>query len=322
MGSKGTWMMTHIMGGALDGLEVLKASDLPRYKRALTAGEQRGWGYYFPYLLSRQRPDRSAVLWVEDEGSMCVFLWRRRKGVARLEMPVAPAPMNPSVLRRCLERCNTYNGDRSARILRIDERDAPSVASLVHLRVEERRIQYLYAPADFADLSGRRYRTLRRNVALVEALPSVEVLPWSADHEAGCRDLLSRWGRQHRALHGTSGGVGSAGRALDLASDFAELDLRLDLRGEVILIDGRVSSFALGGEIRPGVGCFLEAKCDVDIRGLSYFQRARFLSGLEDIDLVNDGSDVGRAGLRQLKESLRPIAMHTEYRGFQEAGIS
>jgi hypothetical protein len=306
-------MTTLQLSGALEGLEVLKASDLSRYKRAVAAGEQLGFGYYFPYLLSRNRPDRSVVLWAEDQGTMCLFLWRERKGVIRLELPVAPVPMNPSVLRRCLERCNAYNGDRSARVLRIDERDAPSVASLVELRVEERRRQYLYAPADFADLSGRRYRTLRRNVDLVESIPGVEVLPWSPDHDDGCRELLRRWGRQHRALHGTAGGVGSAGRVLDLASRLSEPDLL----GEVILIEGRLAAFAFGGEVRPGLGCFIEAKCDSDIRGLSYFQRSRFLSRLSGSALVNDGSDVGRAGLRQLKESLRPVGMHAEYRGYQ-----
>ncbi len=304
--------------GALEGLELLKPSDLAHYKRAVTTGEQLGWGYYFPYLLSRQRPDRSAVLWAEDEGTMCLFLWRRKKGIARLEMPVAPTPMNPGVLERCLERCNEFNGDRSARVLRIDERDESSAASVPGLRVEERRSQYLYSPSDFADLGGRRYRTLRRNAALVEALPDVDVVPWSVDHDAGCRDLLRRWGEQHRTAHGTAGGVGSARRALDLAAEIPQPDLR----GEVILIGGRVSGFALGGEIRPGLGCFFEAKADVEIRGLSYFQRVRFLSSLVELDIVNDGSDVGRAGLRQLKESLRPVGMHVEYRGFQEAGSS
>jgi hypothetical protein len=96
----------------------------------------------------------------------------------------------------------------------------------------------------------------------------------------------------------------------------------VDLRGEVILIGGRLASLALGGEIRPGVGCFFEAKCDVGVRGLSYFQRARFLSGLAGVEWVNDGCDVGREGLRQLKDSLRPVAMHTEYRGFQESRLA
>ena len=105
--------------GALDGLKSLEVSDLPRYKRAVEAGQQLGWGYYFPYLLSRNGKN-SAVLVAEDAGSMCVFLWRLRDGVPKLDLLVAPTPMNVPVLERCLERANDFNGDLSARVLRVD----------------------------------------------------------------------------------------------------------------------------------------------------------------------------------------------------------
>lgn len=55
---------------------------------------------------------------------------------------------------------------------------------------------------------------------------------------------------------------------------------------------------------------------DAGLPGLSYYQRHHFLLTLggQGIETVNDGPDVGRAGLAQLKNSLRPVAMHTEYR--------
>ena len=39
----------------------------------------------------------------------------------------------------------------------------------------------------------------------------------------------------------------------------------------------------------------------------------RTLAGFEGFDRVNDGPDMGRSGLRQLKRSLRPVAMHREF---------
>jgi len=54
------------------------------------------------------------------------------------------------------------------------------------------------------------------------------------------------------------------------------------------------------------------------VAGLSYFHRYSFLEKLQEFQFVNDGSDVGRAGLRQLKNSLRPVEMHLEYRANQE----
>ena len=299
--------------GALAGLNTLEVSDLQRYKQAVAEGRQSGWGYYFPYLLTRNRTDRSTVLMWQDEGTVCVFLWRAQGEEQRLDLPVAPTPMNPSVLARCLERANEFNGDRSARILRIDEKDVDAVQSVRDVRVRPRKQQYVFAPATYEELTGGRLKTVRRNVALVEALPHVEVKPYTPDHARACRRLIRKW-RDHQAkTQGTKGGLGVSRRALELAGSLPESDLR----GEVVFVDGQLCAFAFGGEIRPGLGCFLERRSDHEIRGLSYFHLRSFLLRLGDLELVNDGSDAGRSGLRQLKDSFRPVRMHTEYRGSQ-----
>jgi hypothetical protein len=301
--------------GALEGLAVLTASDLARYKAAVAAGRQTGWGYYFPFLLTRNRPGRSAVLMIEDEGSVCVFLWRLRNGRPHLDLHVAPAPMNVPVLARCLERANDYNGDFSARVMRVDTKDVPAVSSIHRLHVRQRKMQYLYRPNSYADLSGSRYYTIRRNVARVRKLPDVVVAPYSASHAQACRELLRRWRSHHRQVHGTGGGASISRRALQLAALFGDTDMR----GEVILLDGRLVAFAFGGEISPGVGCIFETKTNIEVQGISYFQRLSLISRLADFELVNDGSDTGRKGLRQLKDSFRPVEMHAEYRAFQRS---
>ncbi len=310
-------MKAPIAAGALDGLKPIEGADLPRYKAAVAAGRQVGFGYYFPFLLSRNRPERSAVLLAEDEGSLCIFVWRRRASTPRLDLLVAPTPMVPGVVKRCLERANDFNGDRSARILRIDARDATLAASIPGLRVKERKAQFLDAPRAFGDLAGRRFRTLRRNVQSVRQRRDIEILPYSPVHAEACRDLLARWARRHRRDHGTAGGVGTSRRTLELADRLPAPDLG----GELVFLEGRLVAFAFGGEIRPGVGCFFDAKSDNAIPGLAYFHRYSFLSSLDAFEVVNDGSDVGRPGLRQLKESLRPVEMHLEYRASQVEAV-
>lgn len=299
--------------GAIADLTVLDAADLPRYKCAVTAGAQIGWGYYFPGLFTLVRPDRSAILLTEDEGSMCVFRWRQGETGQRLDLLLAPTPMNVAVLARCLERANDFNGDRSARVLRVDEKDAAAVASVPGLGVRPRKPQFLFAPSTYTDLGGSRFRTIRRNVARIEALPDVRVLPFGERQIGPCQALLRGWGERHQAAHGTSGGLGTSRRAIDLVRSFAAPDLA----GEVVLLGERLVAYALWGEIRPGVAAFFDAKCETEPAGLSIFHRYRFLSGQRQFALINDGSDVGREGLRQLKNSLRPVGMHVEHRAMQ-----
>ncbi|MFN0058041.1 MAG: phosphatidylglycerol lysyltransferase domain-containing protein [Planctomycetota bacterium] len=299
--------------GTLEGLEVLTFDHFPRFSAAVERGQQLGFAYYFPYLISRARQNRSVVLVSEEQGCMCVFVLRQRDGKAHLDLAVAPTPLDPQVLGRCLARANDFNGDRSARVLRVDEKDVPAASEVPGLRLKGRKSQYLYSPREFSNLGGGRFRTLRRNVARVQEMPNLEVRDYSPEHEEECRDLLRRWRKHHRDTHGTAGGFKTAARAIEMAK---ALSAPL-LHGEVVLLDGKLVAFAFGGEIRPGLGCFFEAKSEVGIPGLSYFQRYSFLSKLTSFDLVNDGSDVGRPGLKQLKESLRPAATHLEYRGTQ-----
>ena len=299
--------------GILGGLKVVDLDDRDRYKAAVEAGKQTGWGYYFPNLLAHNRPGRSAVLVAEDEGSICVFRWRREDAGPRLDLYLPPIPLSLPVLRRCLERANAFNGDRSARVTRIDARDAEAMSGVPGLRVRPRASQYVFAPATYEDLGGKDYRTIRRNVALFEGRADVEVAPFAASHVVGCRELLSRWKTAHREAHGTAGGAGTTSRAIELAGQLPPADLG----GEVVLIDGRISGFALGGEIRSGLACAFDRKCENDVRGLTYFQFRSFLLSLRSFEQVNDGSDAGRAGLRQLKDSFRPVSMHAEYRATQ-----
>jgi hypothetical protein len=299
--------------GACEGLEILDLPDLPRWKSALERGRESGYGCYFPFILAHQRPRRSTLLIAEDAGCLCVFIRRDRKRGSHLDLFLNPIPMDVGVARRCLDRANDFNRDRSARILRIDGNDAALAARVPGLSVRERRKQYLFAPHAYADLRGGKYETLRRHLARLRRLPDLEVVPWSDRFAGDCRALLLRWSERHRNTFGTSGGAGTSSRELDLADVLSAPDLT----GEVVLLGGRLVAYCLGGEIRPGLGCFLDAKSDLDVAGLGYFQRYSFYTSHSEFDRINDGSDARRAGIRQLKDSLRPAAMHLEYSGEQ-----
>lgn len=302
-----------VLTGALAGLKVLEVADFDRYQASIAAGQPMGWSYYFPFLLTQNRAGRSALLLEYDEGSVCLYHWRNGDSVPRLDIHSAPMPMNVAVLKRCFERVNEFNEDRSARLRRIDTKDTAAVASVPGLRLRERKSQYIFNPANYAELGGKKYYTVRRNVKYVEQLADVEVRPYSPADAEACHKLLRRWRKTHRETHGTAGGFGISRRAIDLVGQLPDHVLR----GEVVFIRGQLSAFAFGGELRQGLACSFERKCDNDIRGLSFYQLRGLLLRLNEFDQVNDGSDTGRSGLRQLKDSFRPVEMHTEYSASQ-----
>ena len=294
---------------ALEGLRPISAGDLERYKAAVTQGQQVGFAYYFPSLLAKHKPGVYEILIEDCNDSLCLYRRRSKEDKQQLDILFAPMPMKLSALQHCIDRVHTFNGNQRARILKIDEKDAERLDGIPRVSIRKRRGQYLYDPDSFKELAGRRYRTVRRNINKVEALPDVRAEPYTHDHYDACRTLLKRWRDHHREKHGTQGGFGTSRRLLKLVNSMTSPDVI----GEVIFVQDELVAFAFGGEIRPGVGAFLEAKSAPEITGLSYYQRYSFLKKQNLFEFINDGSDTGREGLRQLKESLRPVGIHTEY---------
>jgi hypothetical protein len=296
----------------LNGLKVASPEDYRAYASTLERSRPRGSSYYLPGLLAYQRPGNREILIDEDDGSICIYRWLSSQGKSHLDIYLAPTPMNTAVLQRCIERANDYNRDKTARILRIDDDDASAVASL-GIRVRKRREQYLFSPDKYRDLAGKSLYTIRRNCSRIDKLNDVRVESYSPDHAQSCHALLNRWRAQHRERHGSAGGYGSSKRIIDLAGKLPESALT----GQVVIIEDTLVAFSFGGNIHSGMACSFERKCETQLNGLTYFQLRNFLLHLNDYEIVNDGSDAGRPGLRQLKDSFRPVQMHAEYRGYQ-----
>jgi hypothetical protein len=298
---------------ALATLKPASPSDYAQYTEVVENSQPKGSSYYLPGLLAYQRPGRREILLDYDDGSICIYRWESNNGASHLDIYLAPTPMNPAVLQRCIERANDYNHNTSARVLRIDEADASAVESL-GLRVRKRREQYFFRPTKYAELAGKELYTVRRNCAAIDKLGSVSIKPYTPAYSESCHNLLNRWRSEHRKRHGSAGGYGSSKRIIDLAGRLPEQALT----GQVVLIDNAVVAFSFGGNIHSGMACSFERKCENRYSGLTYFQLRNFLLHLDDYPIVNDGSDAGRSGLKQLKDSFRPVQMHAEYRGYQK----
>jgi hypothetical protein len=298
----------------LAGLVRASTKRYAQYAKMVEAGQPTGSSYYYPGLIVYQRKNRRAILLDQDEGSVCIYRWQIENDKPRLDLYLAPNPMNSAVLRRCIERANDFNTDHSARILRIDQKDSDAVSS-AGFKLQKRRQQFLFSPSDYIDLSGAKLRTVRRNIATVNETSKIEIRHFQQGDEEACFDLLKAWVEAHREHQDSSGGSGYARRMIQLAGKLPEKVLV----GHVALINGKLVGYSFGGSIHSGLACYYDTKCDPNIKGLTYFMRRNFLLEMSDYPLVNDGSDGGREGLNQIKQSFRPVAMHQEYRGYQKS---
>ncbi|MBK5941223.1 phosphatidylglycerol lysyltransferase domain-containing protein [Halochromatium roseum] len=298
----------------LSDLRPLQLTDLPRFKQAVIAGQQRGWNFYFPYLLFVRLGSQSArYLWEERNGSLCVFRHQyARKN--RLDLAFPPFPYQESALLGALERSTDFNQSDNSRIYFIDEQDMPQLRQLNLFRLTKRNPQYLFSPKALSSLAGPQFQNLRRKISLASRRMEIDIQPYGPEYAAQCRQLLNDWERQKEKQ---SDSVFFQRRYALNAFHFApQLDNR-DLNGFVYLVNQQVRALTFGGEIRPNVGCLLLSIADPSNADLGYFIRQHFISTMQDYEIVNDGSDGGDHGLREMKQRFRPTGFHIAYTGKQ-----
>jgi hypothetical protein len=88
----------------------------------------KAWLYYFPLLYLHGQFRAHMLRWEHYAGSILVYQIRRKQGRSRLDLYLPPFPFDPAALRHALQRMRDFNGDRSSRIIWVQESDALPVA--------------------------------------------------------------------------------------------------------------------------------------------------------------------------------------------------
>jgi hypothetical protein len=191
----------------------------------------------------------------------------------------------------------------------VDAEDAAGLRSMRGVKLRSKGNEYWYRPEEVLDLQGRRFRTVRRQIARLEAEHEVSVRPYTSADLRTCLALLNDWGEVQGSRY-----------LLVLDREYTEAALRSydrftreELFGGVVLVDGEPRAFFMGGSLNPGVGHAFVMKADVTIPGLAYYTKRELLGWLGDYAWVNDGGDLRSEGLRQFKRSFRPAELRPIY---------
>jgi hypothetical protein len=297
----------------LHDLRRLALPDQDKFVSAATESEQKSWVYFFPFLYSFSLSDNRALLWEDRKGSICLYILRRRADELQFNMYVPPFPFNPGALKEAFDRANSFNGNRSARIVWVDERQQRLVES-EGFPTSQRGQEYIYESALVGSASGRQFERLRRKVNKLHRVPGLQVRAYRQEDAASCRKLLRRWRRfLSQEKERVFSGYWYTRNGLDHASSFHN-DL---LRGEVVTVDERICAFSFYGKISASYGCIFITISDHAVPGLGFLQRQSLMANNPDIPYFNDSTDGGEPGLAEVKRSFNPIEMHSLYRAVQ-----
>lgn len=204
------------------------------------------------------------------------------------------------VLNSLWERYHTMKAVSPSQAQRLSQRGC---------RVWEDRdnFDYLYAREKLATLSGRQLHRKKNLVNLFLRNNTCTAKPLLAEYAGDALQILERWTAQQE----------DAGDH-DAAREAIENMEVLQLCGGIFYVDEEPIAYTLGEELAQGrmfVIHFEKAARKKEYAGVYQYVNQVFTAILPDkYELINREQDLGDPGLRQAKESYRPVDFIRKYR--------
>jgi hypothetical protein len=231
-----------------------------------------------------------------------IFVSESDKGTWALP-PVGPEPRD-NISRRLLSWLGEEKQVAAPGIDRADRRLAEEVARLPGFAVTPDRSQfdYVYRSEDLIQLAGRRYHDKRNHINSFRRSYRFAYEPLGEAHLADCFKLAENWCRLKRCEEDLNL-MGEWEAVQQALKNFQALKLK----GDVILINGRVEAFTLGELLNQETAVIHIEKANPEIRGLYAAINQQFCEHAWSlVPFINREQDLGEPGLRAAKESYNP----------------
>jgi hypothetical protein len=196
----------------------------------------------------------------------------------------------------------------AARIEGVDDRER-GVFEALGYEIISHATEYVYRRDALVDLRGNAYKSKRWawNDFVKRRVFTLD--PLDDRHVAECLALYCRW-RDAKSGRTTDDLARAMAEDAESAHRIALTDREaLGLTGLVVMIDGRVAGYTLGGLVRPNLfGVWLEI-ADPARRGLAGYLFREFCRAQTGVEWITALDDSGLASLARVKQSYRPARL-------------
>ena len=148
----------------LTNLAPVGIEDAEVFLAAAERARVKAWLYYFPLLYLHGQFRAHMLRWERYAGSILVYQIRRKQGRSRLDLYLPPFPFDPAALRHALQRMQDFNGDRSSRIVWVQESDALPVAR-AGFEIFFKEEEFIFDRAAVMSLEGAGFKKLRQELS-------------------------------------------------------------------------------------------------------------------------------------------------------------
>lgn len=203
-------------------------------------------------------------------------------------------------------------GEKQFRFVDVEKIFADELEKYPHAKfnitAERDDFDYVYLAQDLINLSGRKFHGKKNHLnSFRKEYPDAKYLPITEEIIPQCREELNIWSETHKRANPDDPFIGYEQAAIYEIFDHFDA---FKLKGGAILIDDKVVAFTFGEKLNSDTAVIHVEKAEPNIRGIYVAINQAFVAHeWSDMIYINREEDMGIEGLRQAKESYRPVKM-------------
>lgn len=204
------------------------------------------------------------------------------------------------------------NRDKKFMFVVVEKIFADELAKYPHAKfnitAERDNFDYVYLAQDLINLSGRKFHSKKNHLnAFKKEYPDAKYLPITEEIIPKCREELNSWYENHKRNNPDDPFICYEQAAIHEIFDHFD---KFKLKGGAILLNDKVVAFTFGEKLNSDTAVIHVEKADPTIRGIYAAINQKFVENeWSDMIYINREEDMGIEGLRQAKESYRPIKL-------------
>ena len=240
--------------------------------------------------------------WTILNGSLCVLV------EPDFEPPYFLPPVGGERVAETVAACLCH----APRLSRVPEEFVARYGAGLKIEEDPGNFDYVYSRKELAELKGKKYDGKRNRIRKFESTFAHEYHALTRADVPGCLRLLEDWFEEK-----SNGDPYMKSEKVAIVQALASLE-RLDLKGAVVKVGGRVEAFTMGGRLAADTALIPIEIANPGLVGLAQWINREFVRReWSSYAFVNREQDMGIEGLRKAKLSYQPRRLLKKFNLFE-----
>ena len=282
--------------------------DKPTFDKFFGSRYYENSGYTFTnfFMWRKMRDYRWAI---EDD---VLYIFSSNEEIFAAWQPICEPEKMQDAITKILRVAEEQRGDKKFMFVVVEKIFADELARYPHAKfnitAERDRFDYVYLAQDLINLSGRKFHGKKNHLnAFHKEYPDARYVSITEEIIPKCREELNSWYETHRRDNPDDVFICYEQAAIHEIFDHFD---KFKLKGGAIMIDDKVVAFTFGERLNSDTAVVHVEKAAPDIRGVYAAINQNFVEHeWSDMIYINREEDMGVDGLRQAKESYRPVKL-------------